>query len=301
MALRQLFMARAGVEPVIGFSGMIGRSENLVMAREMEIPLTPLGLIDPAEFAVIAMVDTQPGTGNNSLPPGVVVDIVIDHHPLRDATRQSRFVDVRDDYGVTATILYEYLLAQEVPVGDRLATALFYAIKSDTQDLGREANRPDQEAYLELFPRASTKLLYLITNPRQPVEYFRTMRRVLDRALLYGRCMVVEMGDVAFPELVAEMADFLLRLDQVDTVLSVGWYGCDLIFSIRTTDEEMNAGELARRLVSGVGSAGGHLHMAGGKVETDPLQADAVAELSALLTGRFLAETGCQGLVGAGI
>ena len=127
------------------------------------------------------MLDTQPGTGNNSLPAGIKVDIIIDHHPLRESSALCRWVDVRPDYGGTATILYEYLLAQEVTIGTKLATALFYAIKSETQDLGREANRPDREAYLRLFLLANKKLLYDITHPKLPKEYFLTINTAVEQ------------------------------------------------------------------------------------------------------------------------
>jgi hypothetical protein len=43
MALRHLFVMKLNKEAVITFSGMIGRSENLAMAKGLQIPLTPLG------------------------------------------------------------------------------------------------------------------------------------------------------------------------------------------------------------------------------------------------------------------
>lgn len=298
MALRQLFFMKLGQESVIAFSGIIGRSENLVMARELEIPITPLEIIDYGEFGVVCMLDTQPGTGNNSLPADARVDLVIDHHPLRESSRSCSWLDVRDDYGVTATILYEYLLAQEINISAKLATAIFYAIKSDTQDLGREANRPDREAYLRLFPLTNKRLLYLITNPRQPIEYFRTIRRTLERAKIYGNVIAVNMQMVAFPELVAEMADFLLRLDEVDTALCIGEYGKEVIFSLRTFRQNLNCGLVAKSLVDGYGLAGGHALMAGGKIARKSADPEEVQALEAILTGRFLSEVGCSAVEG---
>jgi len=293
MALLHLFFSKLGQESVIAFSGIIGRSENLVMAKELEIPLTPFEIIELEEFKVICMLDTQPGTGNNSLPSSVMVDLVIDHHPLRESTKDCRWVDVRDDYGVTATILYEYLLAQDVGISPKLATAIFYAIKSDTQDLGREANRPDREAYLRLFPLTNKSLLYQITNPRQPIEYFRTIRCTLDNARIFGNVIVANMQKVVFPELVAEMADFLLRLDEVDTALCIGEYGSEITLSLRTIRQDINCGEIVKRLVAGYGLAGGHALMAGGKVDRIAEECD-VRAIEAIITSRFLAEMGCS-------
>ncbi|HEX5774053.1 MAG TPA: DHH family phosphoesterase [Geomobilimonas sp.] len=296
MALRHLFVMKLNKEAVITFSGMIGRSENLAMAKELQISLTPLGITDLSDFQVICMLDTQPGTGNNSLPPGTSVDVVIDHHPLRDATRQCRWIDVREEYGVTATILYEYLQAQDVPIGTKLATALFYAIKSETQDLGREANQPDRDAYHRLFPLTNKRLLNSITHPKQPIEYFETVSAALANTSIYGNVLVSRIGAVAFPELVAEMADFLLRLEDIEMVLAMGMYNDEMIISMRSNRHDMNAGDLLRHLVAGFGAAGGHGMMAGGKVEIAIPTPSAVKEMENLLTVKFLAELGVASL-----
>ena len=290
MALRHLFAVRVNREAVIAFSGMIGRSENLAMAKLLQIPLTPFPLIDLKMFQVICLLDTQPSTGNNSLPPGVRVDIVIDHHPMREASAGCRWVDIRPEYGTTATILYEYLKVQGVSLGTKLATALFYAIKSETQDLGREARRPDRDAYLVLFPLANKTLLNSITRPRLPREYFVSLHSALEHAVIYGNVLVAALKEVQFPELVAELADLMLRLEGIETVLCMGHYSTEMILSIRTASEQINAGELIGKLVVGIGSAGGHGMMAGGKVDNVEDSDAAIAALEKILTDRMLAE-----------
>lgn len=290
MALRHLFIMKLNRSSVIAFSGMIGRSENLAMAKALEIPITPVGIIDLKEFQVVCMLDTQPGSGNNSLPPDARVDIVIDHHPLRDNSKNCRWLDIREEYGVTATILYEYLLAQDISISTKLATALFYAIKSETQDLGREANRPDRDAYLRLFPLTNKKLLYEITYPKLPVEYFLTVNSALGNTKIYDNVLVVNLREIIFPEVVAEMADFLLRLEHIETVLSMGRYNGEMVLSIRTTRHDVNAGEIIKRLVEGRGAAGGHGMMAGGKVINVPADREAMLEVEKFLTERLLVE-----------
>ena len=292
MALMHLFAVRLNRQAVIAFSGMIGRSENLAMAKLLEIPLTPLPLIDLKSFQVICLLDTQPGTGNNSLPPDVRADLVIDHHPMRESSVTCRWVDIRPNYGTTATILYEYLKVQGVSLGTKLATALFYAIKSETQDLGREAARPDRDAYLVLFPLANKTLLNSITRPRLPREYFITLHSALEHAFVFGKVMFASLKAVQFPELVSELADLLVRLEGVETVLCTGHYGNEMILSIRTGSEEINAGELIRNIVDGYGTAGGHGMMAGGKIDMADDFEVTVLELERILTQRLLAELG---------
>ena len=231
----------------------------------------------------------------------IPVHVLIDHHPLRETSKQCRWLDVRHDYGVTATILFEYLQAQEVPIGPRLATALFYAIKSETQDLGREANRPDRDAYLALFPLANQRLLYEITHPKLPIEYFCTITRALRGSTIYGQRLVSWLGAVAIPELVAEMADFLLRLEDIDTVLCTGEYNGEIILSIRTSLQTFNTGEAIKRLVDGLGTAGGHGMMAGGKIDRETATEVSVGKVEQIIKLRFLQEFGLETTHGSGL
>ena len=290
MALRHLLTMKLNRNAVLTFSGMIGRSENIAMAKELEITLIPLELVELDEFSVVCMLDTQPGTGNNSLPSDRRVDIVIDHHPLREASKKCRWLDIRPDYGVTATILYEYLQAQNINIGTKLATALFYAIKSETQDLGREANQPDREAYLRLFPLANKRLLYEITQPKLPVEHFRTIHSGVENATIYGKLLVVNLRAICFPEVVSEIADYLIRLEGIETVLSMGHYNDEVVLSLRTTNTLLNAGEVLRSLVAEKGTAGGHGMMAGGKLDNVSFDLAVLKEVEEFLTKKLMVE-----------
>ncbi len=292
MALRHLLTMKLNRDAVIAFSGMISRSENAAMARELEICLTPLEKVNIDDFSMICMLDTQPGTGNNSLPPDVTVDLVIDHHPIRESTRECKWVDIREEYGTTATILYEYLMAQDVSIGTKLATALFYAIKSETQDLGREAGKADRNAYLNLFPLTNKKLLYEITHPKLPQSHFLAIHKALKNAVIYANLLVITMGEITTPEVVSEMADYLVRLEGVDVAMSMGRYNNTLILSMRTTRHDLNAGEIMRKLVSGQGTAGGHGMTAGGRIDPASASPAALRCLEDSLTQKLLDDLG---------
>jgi nanoRNase/pAp phosphatase (c-di-AMP/oligoRNAs hydrolase) len=292
MALRHLLTMKLNRDAVIAFSGMISRSENIAMARELEIFLTPLETVDIDDYSMVCMLDSQPGTGNNSLPPGVRVDLVVDHHPIRQASRECRWVDIRDNYGATATILYEYLKAQEVSMGTKLATALFYAIKSETQDLGREAGKADRIAYLSLFPLTNKTLLFEITHPRLNPAHFRAMYAALGNAVIYENVLVITMGEIISPEVVAEMVDYLVRLEGIEVAMSMGRNQGAMILSLRTTRHDLNAGELMMKLVAGQGCAGGHGMTAGGRIEPVSDSPVDFHRLEVSMTQRLLEELG---------
>lgn len=295
MALRHLFTMKLARVADIAFSGLIHRRENSVMAKELQIPLIPMASVRLRDYSMVCMLDTQPGTGNNSLPPGARVDLVIDHHPLRDATKGCRWVDIREGYGATATILYEYLVAQDIPFGTKLATALFYAIKSETQDLGREAGKHDREAYLRLFPLTNKRLLFEITHPKLPLEHFRVVFNAVRNGRIYGNALVITLGVIAFPEAVAEVADYLVRLEGIGTVLCMGVCEDAVILSMRTESHDLNAGEVMIRLVAGEGSAGGHGMSAGGRIVCASSDSEAAGKVQERLAQRFIAEMGLQG------
>jgi nanoRNase/pAp phosphatase (c-di-AMP/oligoRNAs hydrolase) len=265
-ALRQLAAALAAKkEAVIALGGIVGRAENRAMQTYLNIKLVPVSEIVFDHTVLVALVDTQPGRPNNSLPDGFVPTIVIDHHPAYGDYADVPFVDLREDYGATSTILTEYLREAKVEIESKLATALFYGIAAETQDLGREATPADIEASHFLYPATNKRRLAKIENARVPQAYFRVFRDAIDKAMLYDRCVVSTLGDVQYPDMVAEVADFLLRLDQVDWAAAIATYDGSLHCSVRTTDREANAGELLRRVL-GSKSAGGHEMIAGGRI-----------------------------------
>lgn len=288
MALKHLILKKTGQPVTIAFGGIIGRGENRAMVRGLEIDLEPMEGLDLDQFGVVCMVDTQPATGNNSFPPDRPVHLVIDHHPAREICTRCRWTDIREEYGACATILFEYLQAQQVTFGTKLATTLLYAIKSETQDLGREGVRADREAYMHLLPLTNVHILFDITHPKVPREYFSNYNKALENSRIYDDVLVFNLFEVDNPDMVSEMADFLLRMEGVEVVLGMGWHEDSEFLSLRTLNQEIKAGEVIRKVVDGLGSAGGHGLSAGGKIR--PMQGDPAIqrELEATLARRLL-------------
>ncbi|NIQ95551.1 MAG: phosphoesterase [Desulfuromonadales bacterium] len=287
-ALRHLFLVKSGREATIAFGGIIGRGENRVMVEKLEIDAIPIESLDLDSFDVFCLVDTQPGAGNNSFPADRQVHVVVDHHPAREQTLQCRWADVRPEYGASATILFEYLLSQEVYLGTKLATILFYAIKSETQDLGREWSKADRDAYLHLLRLSNNRILYDITHPKAPRDYFLFFNKALENARLYERVLVFNLYDIGNPDMVSEMADFLLRMQGIEVTLGMGRFKKKVIVSMRTSNTEINAGEVIQRVLDGLGTAGGHGMIAGGQITPQEGNEAMLRELQLSLTQRLL-------------
>ncbi|OEU61815.1 MAG: phosphoesterase [Desulfuromonadales bacterium C00003094] len=288
MALKHLILVKTGQKATVAYGGVVGRGENKVMVEKLEIELVPLEGLDLQQYEVVCMVDTQPQVGNNSLPADCRVDLVIDHHPLRESCRDCCWVDVRDDYGASATILLEYLLAQEINICTKLATILFYAIKSETQDLGREWSPADRLAYLHLLPLSNNRILFDITHPEVPREYFAAFSLAICNARIFSDVLVFNLYEIDNPDIVAEMADFLLRVDQVKIVLGMGHYQNSEILSFRTLLADIRAGQVMQQVVAGLGTAGGHGMIAGGQIRAVGKERAAQIDLEETLIERLL-------------
>jgi nanoRNase/pAp phosphatase (c-di-AMP/oligoRNAs hydrolase) len=167
-----------------------------------------------------------------------------------------------------------------------LATALLYGIRSDTQDLGREATRADIAATLYLYPLASQRTLSRIQNAVVPREYFAMLSCALRRAVVGGRGVFCSLGSTANPDMVGELADLLLRYEGCTWVLTCGLCGAVLRLSLRCRpDPDADAGSVVSRLVGSLGTGGGHGAAAGGQVPCPPRRHAAVVRT---LKQRFL-------------
>jgi nanoRNase/pAp phosphatase (c-di-AMP/oligoRNAs hydrolase) len=266
LALRHLLAEKWGVESQVAYKGIIGRAENKALVRYLGRPLRRLTGSDLRQPVPVALVDTQPSAGNHAMPPTMTAAVVFDHHPWREATGGARFFDVRPDIGATSTILTLYLQAANLEPPPPLATALFYGIKTDTMGLGRGASSHDVGAYFYLQTRIDVEALGDIERAQVPVEYFLRLDASLHSALVYDSVVISYAGPMRRPDLAAELADLLLRLEGIQWAICMGYYEGDLILAVRTRSRRGGAGNLVQTIVGETGTAGGHGIMAGGSV-----------------------------------
>lgn len=261
--LRRTFRHRV----TMAYGGLVGRAENQEMVRVLGVRMSHVRRLQWDNYRHVALVDTQPRTGNNQLPPERVADAVFDHHPERPATRLAPFRDVRTSYGATATILAEYLVHAGLEIPRHLATAIAYAIRTETQDFQREVSSADKVIYYHLAARIDFRALGRIRAPRLSVGYFQNLHEALEHLYSVGTLVVSHLGHLEQPDMVPEVADLLLRLQGKTWSLCTGLFDGKIYLSIRTTNARADAGRLMRRLVGRRGKGGGHGMSAGGWVE----------------------------------
>lgn len=288
VALRKLANSLAEVQCSIAHDGVIGRGENRALVKYLGLNLRLLNQIDLTAYELFATVDTQPGTGNNSLPEHIEPDIVIDHHSCRPRTRLCRFTDVRCRYGATATILYEYFKAADIKLETPMATAMLYAIRSDTQDLGRDTSRADIKTLTELFTIANLRVLSRVQRGKVQRDYFQMLSDVLKRAVVHGNAIIASLGMAGNTDMIAEAADLLLRDDLTDWVMVYGISQDKLAISLRTEQEQLGADRVIRQVVARKGTGGGHPSYAGGQISVREMSSRQIEHLENLIKARFL-------------
>ncbi len=290
MAL-QYFLKKKGFPRVRAiYNGFIGRAENKAMIKILKIPIHHLKNARIPSRRQFVLLDSQPGAGNVTLPENAEPLAAIDHHPLRQRTKRLSFYDVRPNYGACSTIIYEYLVSEDIVIPAPVATALFHAIFSETQGLGREGSPEDKKAYLDLLPRVNFKRLSRIQYPPLSRDFISNLQRVLTRGFYYRQLAGAILEELPYPDFAAEIADFLLRIKNIRWSICLGNYA-DLIYvSIRSNTTHANAARLLKKAIPKSGTAGGHELIAGAQVRIGRDEIEKVGALKREIVRKVLRE-----------
>ena len=285
---RHLCREGFGLEAEVATVGRIHRAENLAMVRALGLTTKTYEEIQSEDFFGAVLVDTQPEFGHTFLPEAIPVLAIFDHHvPPTDARRgvTAEHRDVRLGLGATASMIYEYLRDAQVEIPKLVATALFCGVRYDTADLSRNSSTLDEEAYYATFRLADRGLISSINHPPLPRAYYVELKAALDVARVHGPLVIALLGNVSHPEFVAEMADFFLRMKGISWVVVGGACEDELeyVLSLRTDYAFGNAYPLMARVLGGLGSFGGHGHIAGARIDLEDLGKSTISSVERAL------------------
>ena len=308
VALRELAEA-VGVDAEVCYFGEISHQENRAFVNLLELELRQLdpGAFDPETYDAYALVDhTRPGV-NDQLPPDLPVDIVIDHHPQREPV-DVRFEDRRPELGATSTMLADYFRWLGVTPDRRVATALLYGIRVDTRNFGRELAEADVQAAAYLLEWADADALEKIESPSVTADTFDTIGRAIKRRVRAGSVLASSVRSIRDRDALAQAADELLTMEGVSTTMVFGFQDGTVYVSARTRGTDVDIGETLRQAYGQIGSAGGHVDMAGaqlpmgilGEVADGEAVANAEAALEETLIDPFFEDTPGLGSGGRG-
>jgi nanoRNase/pAp phosphatase (c-di-AMP/oligoRNAs hydrolase) len=257
LALRNL-LRRTKTTAILGALQAVTRPENLRMANMLDIQVEPIRPETLSEFERLAMVDVQPHYFGGLIDR---VDLVIDHHPPQPGY-SAVFRDIRPDYGSTSTILTEHLRAVDANISERTATAMLYAIKSDTLFFNRQANRVDLEAFSFLYPLADAAMIRKMEGAEITLERLDYVIKAQQSGRLAEQVFCAFIGVTPREDFIPYVADFYLQLEDVKWTIVAGIVNDTLVISVRNLGYTRNAGEFVRKFFSEIGNAGGHRAMA---------------------------------------
>ncbi len=260
--------AAAGIdEQRILYSGEVSHQQNRAFVNLLNLdlqPFEPEAVTDRDPGSLLAFVDHSTPGGNNRVPEGTPVDVVIDHHPAEAV--EARFVDHREEIGATATILAEYVQTLDIEVDGSLATALLFAIRRETLGFLRGTTTAEYDAAAFLHGLADRDLLRRLSNPSVTSATVDAIATAIDNRTVRGGVLISHVGRTNERDALPQAADYLATLEGVETAIVYGVVEDAIHCSARSTDPRVNIGQRLSAAFEDVGSAGGHQEMAGGEI-----------------------------------
>ena len=288
--LHSLLQDRLGRPARLVGGGAIVRAENRHM---VELLRPPVELVDDVELdagTATILVDCGIGTTNHLLTrAGVDPVAVVDHHLTGSRRRDLPFRDIRPSVAASTTIAASYLREQRIDPGDKLATAMLYAVRTETRGTETHYSHLDRSIVLWLTERADPSLLAEIESAPLSRRYFGDLGLALQSTFLYDDVAFCLLPRASGPEIVGEVADLLIRCEGTRAVLCGAIVGDDLLMSARTARDGLNATVLLQTCLQGLGHGGGHTRRAGGKIAGIARNGRVPDDLEDELRGRWLA------------
>jgi len=263
----------AGCDATVCYFGNINHQENRAFVNVLSLDLRNVEHHEELEeFDGLALVDhSRPGV-NDQLPAETPVDIVIDHHPPRMPV-DARFVDLRSDVGATSTLLVDYLDQFGLVDERNVATAILFGIHVDTAGFSREVSERDFSAAATLLPYADLGSIERIESPSISPGTLETLAFAIQNRQIESGILLSCVGQLSDRDALAQAADRLLMLEDVTVTVVYGFSDGMIYVSARSRGAKINLGETLREAFDRIGSAGGHVDMAGAQITLGVLEA----------------------------
>ena len=270
LALKRLLW-RQVFSVTISHINKILRSDNLAMISLLKIPIIHFNKLKFEDYNRIALIDSQPHH-HKELLEIEHYDFIIDHHPYQEI--EANFIDVRPDYGAVATMMTEYLRAAKIKPSRNLATALFYGIKTDTNNFANKGQAQDMHAFRYLFPLASKTVISKIQNSEINRKTLKFYKQAFELAKLRKGVAFLYLEQVNNPDIMVQLADFFMRVNDINQTIVAGVVKKQLIVIYRAIGSRINAGKRLKKALGQFGPAGGHRTQARAEIPIENLEAN---------------------------
>jgi nanoRNase/pAp phosphatase (c-di-AMP/oligoRNAs hydrolase) len=243
------------------------------MIKLLNLNLKHIRKLDNSEITKWAIVDSQPH--HNEQLGRYEFDIIIDHHAAGPELK-ARYLDIKEDYGATSTMLVEYLRTVGIRPSPTLATALFYGIKTDTDNFVRDSTPHDINAFKYLYQFVNANIIKKIESSEVTRKSLGSYRLAMERLIFLKGMAFIHMGKVDNPDTLVMIADFFLKMVEATWSIVSGLHGKKLIIIFRNAGFRLDAGKTAQKLFSTYGLAGGHRSAARVEIQLDRISEEVV-------------------------
>lgn len=269
------------ISAVILYFDDISHHENRALVKKLSVDMVRYSdSFALSDFHRVALVDAQVF----EVPPNVArvpVVSIVDHHKLQSDV-EAEFSDIREEAGSTSSLYAEYLaeglapMAEDNPNVGRLASALLYGIRSDTDDylLAREI---DYRAASFLAPHADHDLLLSISLQSVSPRTMDITQRAYANKVIADNFLLAGVGYVRDEDRdsIGQGADYLLRREGIDTVICYGIVNNQFVDgSLRTTSDVVDPDRFLKDLFGsdahGVPFGGGRAEKGAFKIPLGP-------------------------------
>ena len=255
LALKRLFWRRVKKIEIYHINS-IQWADNLAFINHLKIEQQHIKHLKREKITKWAIVDSQPHHHDRFRHHRF--DIIIDHHQLGPDSK-AQFVDIRSNFGANSTIMTAYIRAANIKPSPRLATALFYGIKTDTDNFARESCPDDIDAFRYLYRFANKNIIKKIETSEMTKQSLAIYRTAMDNLTFFKDIAFVHLGEMENPDFLVIISDFFMKLAEARWSIASGVCDEKLIIIFRNADFRYDAGRVARKLFGHwKGSAGGH-------------------------------------------
>jgi nanoRNase/pAp phosphatase (c-di-AMP/oligoRNAs hydrolase) len=262
VALKRLLWRRVAHVQICS-TNEVRRPDNLRLLGSLGLQLPLLSSEDVSRYSRLAMVDGQPS--HSPQTAGLHFRVVVDHHPhchRAPGDPGPEYEDIRPDTGATSTLFTDYLRAARIRPNKTLATALFYGIKTDTQNFVRRGQIEDMRAFQWLYPFIHQPLLSDIERAPVDRSAFEVIKRALTMMSFRKQYAFVFVEELDHADTLVIVADFVMQIEGVSRAVISGVFEDRRVVVLRSGGLRGNLGALASRAFSEFGTAGGHKNMA---------------------------------------
>lgn len=233
---------RLGISATIAHVLPLSRGENRALVKLLNVPMMQIEKGSELEdFGYISLVDASHHESSVTLPDELQLLTVVDHHRPKTLPK-APFVDIRHDVGATATIYAEYAEQGLAPLGgdgaddSAVATAMFFGIQTDTDDFSL-ATSQDFRAAAYLKSHCDSDTLSRIGRRSISAEAMEAVGISLRDLEVIRDFAIAGVGRVSAlnRDAIPTAADFILRREDIDTVLVYGIVEDRIDGSLRTS------------------------------------------------------------------